>query len=200
MNKNLTMLLGAAMLLTTGVTFASALKLADSGVYVNANIGYGKADYVADPGASSFKNKSMVWGAGIGYQFNTNWAVELGYMKLPTTKQKDNFEGVEDNTTVRNSMVDMLVKYAFPLNSKFDFGLLGGAGYTFTTQTDDLSGSFVSPIRYKSKENKIVPVVGLSLGYKVIPRVSLAARFMMTTKTGDLPANFMGTLGLSYLF
>lgn len=111
-----------------------------NGVYVTGQAGYAvthmKNTLSFDPvfpGGKTMPNGGVAGRLAIGYQFNPNLAVELGYLQLPklkaTTPHTPNYYA--GLITLKQNAIDVAAKGILPINDKFNlFGKIGVAYLT----------------------------------------------------------------------
>lgn len=179
--------IGSAALLVAMDSMAGSVEQNNSvlsGLYVGGNIGYGKTNETFGDSLSGFQNKGFAWGVNGGYQFNKNFAAEVGYTQMANVKYD------AANLATQNRIVDIVAKGIYPLNEQFNvFGKLGAA----YTHTNDVAEDV--------KHSAIVPYFGAGVGYNLTENVSLNVQGFATTKRADaVPAMFGGTVGLQYSF
>lgn len=71
------------LIAAAAAAFAGSALAADEGFYMGANVGASKHDV---SGAADVKDNPTTWGLYGGYDFNRNFAVELGYQDLGKTE------------------------------------------------------------------------------------------------------------------
>ena len=207
------------LLLSTAVLSIISISAADaaSGIYFDANLGLAQHKWQDGygPGPSpddlyNWKNgnQGFSWGVDAGYQFSQNFAVELGYFKLPTAKFRYRYDR---NTKLADSSIKSNLIYA-ALSSKIDisqqYSLLLKAG--FSKQQISGSEAFNERWGYRTSTN-VKPLFGIGLNYAMSNGLKISAQYLYAAgKTSNIdldigPTTFVPpvnlfTLGIGYSF
>jgi OOP family OmpA-OmpF porin len=174
----------------------------DKGGYADLDLGVSTIDVSpgtvgADSGDES-NSTNFAWRADVGYQFNPNFAVELGYTDWGQAdlKNLNDVSGANGNVTQRSA--DFLGKLIFPLNSAFDLFVKGGASYV---KSEADVNSLAKTLNLSSDSNTALrPLFGLGASYEFYPRATANIAWLyLPGGSGIKTSNFYG-LGLGYLF
>jgi OOP family OmpA-OmpF porin len=97
----------------------------DAGVYIGGHIGQASAkdfcDGVGGPGVSC-EDSDTAWKALVGYQFNRNFAVELGYINFGEVEAR----GPGGTVSVEATAFDLMAVGSLPVVDRFSvYGKLG---------------------------------------------------------------------------
>ncbi len=224
--------------LTTAVLGVSALGVmaanaAAPGVYVTGQLGYAnthmndKSNIAAIKGifpftanaadATNLSNNGLAGRLAIGYQFNQNFAVEMGYLQLNKKKVngtvKDEQSGITSpaSLSMHQNAIDLVGKSILPLTDKVNvYGKLGVAYLTTTIKgkfdvaekgvnvpaTADLNGSA------GISKHKWAPEAAIGVSYDITPNMSVDTSW---TRIQPLGKNRPGAIdfvavGLGYNF
>lgn len=161
----------------------------DAGPYVSLNAGYGKFDYPRPSGATTYESDGFSWNVNGGYQFNQYLALEGGYTQFHRTRSN---AGVVIDTIDSWGLV---AKLMLPFKQCFvGFARFGGVLLDYR-------------VVGAGDARRWVPLLGLGLGYRVTPQLSLEAQGVTTFKIiqnnatlGNTPATYAFYAGASYLF
>jgi len=179
-------------------TISSTGFAAASNFYLEANAGIGK---VNESYTQAFTNDTSGFAGSIngGYQFNQNFALELGFNGYPD----ETFKGIYANASgKKNYAIDLTTKFILPITSSnfAVFAKLGFAGVNHTLDTnctswiEDNSGLSLSVF------------TGAGISYQLNQQISILLQGNLIPGTRDLvwshsiPTMYQGTLGLSYAF
>jgi OmpA-OmpF porin, OOP family len=228
--------------LTTAVLGVSALGVmaanAAPGVYVTGQLGYanthmgpkaninqlsfGQGDEKAlvSIGGPSLANNGLAGRLAIGYQFNQNFAVELGYLQLASKKANKTFTTVGEDpvsvvaaTKLNQNAIDLALKGILPIASNFNvYGKLGAA-YLTTTGTatfdlGDLSRGQVPNMTVAANQfigvakHKWAPEAAVGVSYNLTQNVSVDTSWTHIQPVGkNRPGNIdFVAVGLGYSF
>ena len=168
---------------------AFAVSAKESGIYLEGNVGYAKVKESVT-NASKDNNTGFGWNVNAGYKFMPYFAAEVGFLGYPN----ENFGEAKGS---QNYAIDVAAKGILPFSdSGFSlFGKLGSAwvhhriepksGYTLTN-----SGTY----------KKFTALVGVGAAYAFTENFEVLLQGSATTKNGNVPSMWLGTLGVSYLF
>lgn len=118
-----------------------------NGVYITGQAGYAEThmknklsfDNPALPGSKPMPNSGLAGRLAVGYQFNPNLAVELGYLQLPKLKATTPHSNTPDYyaglITLKQNAIDVAAKGILPINDKFN--LFGKIGVAYLTSEAD---------------------------------------------------------------
>ncbi|MES2141973.1 MAG: outer membrane beta-barrel protein [Pseudomonadota bacterium] len=201
--------------LTTAVLGVSALGVmaanaAAPGVYVTGQLGYAnthmnnktnisaiseaaKLDFKPDAAdATNLSNNGLAGRLAIGYQFNQNFAVEMGYLQL--NKKKVNGTIGADLTpasiSLKENAIDLAGKAILPIANNLNvYGKLGVAYLTTTVNgkttengnpaTYDLNGAA------NIAKHKWAPEAAIGVSYDITPNVSVDTSWTRIQPVGN---------------
>lgn len=193
------LLIAAALAGFSLIGFSSVANAALPGFYVGGQLGWGHTGWSTSdttPSASSVDNNGIAGRVSGGYQFNENWAAELGYSRFSNT-DFNKIGGIPGfNATVKNEYaVDLVGKGILPLGNCFNlYGKLGAA-YLSAEGTTNFGGS-------SNTEHKVYPTFGVGVSYDITPNVPVDLSWNRIQKVGsnDLPSTDLVALGIAYNF
>lgn len=223
--------------LTSLFTFAfSNAFAAVNGVYVGGQIGWGSThqDSISRSDMneilnSAFKNNNFSvnrfssggsdtgWAGRLfaGYQFDTNWAGELGWSKFSNMNTNAKASGVNGNTglpytakasgSAKTSAVDLVAKGTLPLENHFSLYAKLGAAYLMQNASANASvftGGSKLPGRGSDSTNKFYPTFGLGMGYDITPNsvIDLSWNRIQQVGNNDVSSTDLLSVGLNYHF
>ncbi|MDQ8038857.1 MAG: outer membrane beta-barrel protein [Rickettsiella sp.] len=178
-----------------------------AGFYVNGQVGYAdthmNSKLPAEIG-SGLSNNGLAGRLALGYQFNQNYAVEVGYLQLPEGKFNQS-----DVITLYNkqSAIDIAGKASLPITHNVNlYGKLGVA--YLTTKLDEKYDDHVTTDKtnlndtYGIARHQWAPEAVVGMGYDVTPNVTVDTSFthihpMGSDRAGGI--NFLA-VGLGYTF
>ncbi len=177
-----------------------------SGPYVGGQVGWGNTNinnndiFGNNSGiSSSIDNTGVAGRIFAGYQFNPNWAAELGYTRFSDTDINDiTAYGVPvGNGSLREQAFDLVGKGILPLQNNFN--LYGKLGAAYLQGDMSFNGSGVSTT---GDENKVYPTYGVGISYDVTPNVPVDLSWNRIQKVGDsdLQSTDLIAVGIAYNF
>lgn len=185
-------------------TLSSATLAAAPGFYLEGQLGWSKANYSTTD--SDFVNAGLTSSGvdtsglggrvGAGYQFNQNWAAELGYTRYANVKYKNtSYSGVNyGDLTLKNSTIDIVGKGILPLDNGFN--VFGKLGLAYAKVSADFLGS-----RNVATDSKWRPTYGVGAGYDFNQNVTADVSWMRVQKGGDSIRNLdLISAGVAYHF
>lgn len=215
-------------ILSTTVLSVSALaamtaNAAVPGVYVTGQLGYANThmgsktnlhDQDLDEGMKTDKlsNNGLAGRVALGYQFNQNFAVEVGYLQLNSKKldvTQHFFDEMEGNASINLNQhaIDLVGKGILPVTQNINvYGKLGVAYLTtdlHTKVTEDKHDFIYSLNPYANvAKHKWAPEAAIGVSYDMTPNVSLDASWTHIQPLGNnKPGNVdFAALGVSYNF
>ena len=204
MKKVIVSLVSAAALATVGMAAASNSMAASdqsfssspstsSGVYVNANLGYGKVN-TQKPAGKNVGNTAFSWNGNLGYQFARYFAIETGYTMFPNVTSS--FPGF--NSKEKTYGIDLLAKGILPINSQFDVFAKAGAMY--------IHSNFTTSSAPSTSGHTYVPEFAAGTDYYVTKNVDVSLEGVATlgvksgTHTMSMPQTYAAYAGLGYKF
>jgi OOP family OmpA-OmpF porin len=186
-------LLGALLAAIT-VTSLNTAVAALPGYYLGGQIGLGNTHYgssdVNSVTSASIDTNNLAGRLFAGYQFNPNWAFELGYTQFSKTKFSKIVPG-DISGNIKEYSIDALGKGILPLDN--GFGLFGelGAAYVSAKANGALTGS----------EQRVQPAFGAGASYDVTANIPLFIAWNHTQKMGgNVPSTDLFSLGAAYNF
>jgi OmpA-OmpF porin, OOP family len=176
------------------------------GVYVEGQVGYAHTGkHFVKPFPSSRKVSSKYQGGlagrlAIGYQFNPNWAVEMGYLQLAEQKANVKSNIAKQSVTLNQHAFDVVGKGILPINSRFDIYAKAGMAYLVNNlKSDGVNGpSIVAPLA----KHSWAPEAGVGVTCNITPNVFIDTAFTHIQPIGkNRPNNInMATIGLGFTF
>lgn len=173
------------------------------GLYAEGQIGYANTGkhFVKPlvPGKIASKYKGGLAGRlAIGYQFNPNWAVEMGYLQL--AQQKGDVKSANQSVTLNQHAFDVVGKGIIPVTSKFDVYAKAGMAYL----VNNLKGNEVggkSNVKPMAKHSW-APEAAIGATYNITSNVFIDTAFTHIQPIGKhKPNNInMATVGLGFTF
>ena len=176
-----------------------------NGFYVLGALGYGETNL----DNSTFKQDGKVvntkdgftWDLGLGYQFNQNLGVELGYLNLPNVKWNSDAPRGDTGNMIKDSYdITLMAKGTFPINNQFNvFGAAGiaDAHYNVPNAVIDMVVSN-KVLLDQGSTNKIVPALALGVGYNVNANVGVVGKMQWAKDSGNYPGSLVGLVALNY--
>lgn len=219
--------------LTVSVLGAMAANATVPGVYVTGQVGYanthmggrtnisdilGPVATAVEPAAldKNLSNNGLAGRVAIGYQFNQNFAVEAGYLRLGEGKVNLGAITLSDRPLVttqgtlklQQNAIDLVGKGIIPIANNFNvYGKLGVAYVTTTTK-----GTFETPgfptvnVDLNDRDNiakhKWAPEAAVGVSYDITPNVSVDTSWTHIQPLGsNKPGNIdFVAVGLGYNF
>ncbi|MDQ8038858.1 MAG: outer membrane beta-barrel protein [Rickettsiella sp.] len=219
--------------LTTAVLGASALSImaanaAAPGVYVTGQLGYAnthmsdKTNFAAinkgikpipdfkpnSADVTNLSNNGLAGRLAIGYQFNQNFAVEMGYLQLNKKKVDGTVDRLPASISLQQNAIDLVGKGILPIANNVNvYGKLGVAYLTTTIEgkgqvdklvpaTFDLDGTA------GVSKHKWAPEAAIGVSYDITPNVSVDTSWTHIQPLGSKrPGNIdFVAVGLGYNF
>ena len=139
-------------------------------LYISGNLGYGR---VFQPLVrnSITRNRNFVWNGALGIQIIRQFALEGGYIKLPTVVGRNGY---------RSYVYYVATHLVYqPIGSRYNvFAKIGGAD--------------------NSRTDKILMLGGVGISYFLSPNLSILAQFIDIPGNDNVRNAMMGLLGLTY--
>ncbi|MDQ8038859.1 MAG: outer membrane beta-barrel protein [Rickettsiella sp.] len=205
-----------------GVMAANA---AAPGVYVTGQLGYAKDKTkltalspnakAYNPSSITLSNNGLAGRLAIGYQFNQNFAVEMGYLQL----SKKNLNGtlftpargfvgpvLKGSASLQQNAIDILGKGILPVSDKFNvYGKLGVAYLTSTVKGKyDVAGKSIDLNNNTANiaKHKWAPEAAVGVSYDITPNVSVDTSWTHIQPLGNKrPGNIdFVAVGVAYNF
>jgi opacity protein-like surface antigen len=220
--------------LSTAVLSISALGVmaanaAAPGVYISGQLGYadthmGDKTNIADINSRVFKslvitpinprdtdltNNGLAGRIALGYQFNPNFALEAGYLRLSSSRVTGKaYKGIggQGTLTLQQNVIDFLAKGIIPISDKFN--LYGKAGLAYVNSAISANVPTIPPIQANLNNvanvarYKLAPEVALGVSYDLSSHVSVDTSWTHIQAFGkSRPGNIdFVAVGLSYNF
>jgi OOP family OmpA-OmpF porin len=227
--------------LTTAVFGVSALSVmaanaAAPGPYVTGQLGYanthmGKKTNIADlnkhlpdgatlspndQSVSNLSNNGLAGRLAIGYQFNPNFAVEMGYLNLDSKKASGSVSVAQKvvasgSLKLNQNAIDLAAKGILPVANNIN--VYGKVGVAYLTTTLDAKGDIVSkdhtmPVSVDLTgaagiaKHKWAPEAAVGVSYDLTPNVSVDTSWTHIQPLGShRPGNIdFVAVGLGYNF
>lgn len=194
--KRLTHVILSSIAAGSIATAASAATLPAG--YVGLQLGQGHTHYsVSDVTGKNFtvtsakiddtKVAGRVFG---GYQFNENFATELGYTYYGNTEFKNMNGTAGNNGRIQEYAYDLVVKPILPLQNNFNLYAKGGVAYIRAKTSGNLSHD----------ENKTRPTYGLGLCFDANNNVPVDLSWSRVQNSGNIPNADLFAVGVAYRF
>lgn len=215
-------------ILSTTVLSVSALaamtaNAAAPGVYVSGQLGYANTHmgsktnlhgHDLDEGVKTdtLSNNGLAGRVALGYQFNQNFAVEVGYLqlnskKLDVTQNLDKYADGHASLNLHQHAIDLVGKGILPVTQNINvYGKLGVAYLTTNLDanlTEDKHDLTLNLNQYANvAKHKWAPEAAIGVSYDMTPNVSLDASWTHIQPLGNnKPGNIdFAALGVSYNF
>lgn len=170
--------------------FANSAIAAQPGAYVGGQLGYGDThDQVFNQSGQGLAGRLFA-----GYQFNRNFATELGVAKFHTIDAKNSSYYRNVNANLKTYVVDLTGKVIIPVAQDLNlYGKLGGA-YVIQEFTVKHVGN--------ATQKKLLPTASVGVSYDISPNVAADVSYTRIQKVGTNSPNnidFVGA-GLTYTF
>ena len=151
-------------IITTAVLGVSALAVisanaADPGVYVTGQMGYANT-HLGKKAVRPLANSGIAGRLAVGYQATPNWAIETGYLHLPS-KNNTTKDGKDKSSEYA---FDVAAKGILPLTSNVN--LYGKVGAAYVSQKLNVA-------TVKTSLHKWAPEVAVGVSYDLTPNLSL---------------------------
>lgn len=192
--------------LVAGLTTAGMCALANaeanaSGIYLGAQAGVADTHFTKSSlgiTSGSIHDTGLAGGVFTGYQFNQNWAAELGFTQFSNTKI-NNIDGTGVDGKVRENAVDLVAKGILPLQD--NFSLIGKLGAAFVTAMPSASGYGVTA--NGGTTHKVYPTGTIGVSYNITPNVPVDLTYTRIQRVGNsnsIESIDYAALGVSYRF
>lgn len=193
---------------------------AQPNAYIGGQLGYGNNHtQIYDHEAEGLAGRIFA-----GYQFNTNFAAELGWAKYHTTSGSDNYTysygstvdagfgvaTVSSRASLKTNVVDLTAKGIVPVST--DVSVYGKLGAAYVIQDEKFRGSYiarengvvVNSFSYSASgtTKKLLPTATVGVNYDLSPNVSadvFYTRIQALNNSSIQSTDFVGA-GLAYHF
>lgn len=232
LNKKI--MLGVAALSFAGLVSANAFAAAP-GFYLGGQLGYGSVhqsdisrsdmnnligsavgnnNFTVNSFNNSGKDTGLAGRLFAGYQFDTNWAGEMGWSKFSTMNTKASATGIDNNNgnainasakgSIKTDAVDLVAKGIYPLQN--NVSIYGKAGAAYVMSRAHASASVSEPIGTVSgsgskTEHKIYPTFGVGASYDFTSNVAADLSYNRIQKVGsssNIGSTDLVSVGLTY--
>jgi OmpA-OmpF porin, OOP family len=174
----------ASTLVTVSALSMAAAHAASDGIYVTGQLGYAnthmKNKITFDPGSvpAGFEipNGGAASRFAIGYQFNQNLAMELGYLQLhnQTGTIPVGSGWLPGTEKLKEDAIDIAAKGILPITDKFNLYGKTGIAYLTSTITSNFSGTTGNQNDFFNiAKHKWAPEAALGVSYDITPNVSV---------------------------
>ena len=154
--------------------------------------------------SSSDSGNGNQWRLQLGYGFNSNLAIEGGYIDFGRAKYSATYAGGAATGELKAGGVDLVGLGILPLSDKFS--VFGKAGAVALKAKSSLAaGAPANAATGNATSTELRPLLGLGASYKVADNVDLRAEFDhvngigKSNKTGSMDSNLF-SLGVAYHF
>ncbi|MCH9636394.1 outer membrane beta-barrel protein [Rickettsiella endosymbiont of Litargus connexus] len=206
--------------LGVSVLGAMAANAAAPGVYVTGQVGYAntqmgnKTDtanllHNKDKAeANNLSNNGLAGRLALGYQFNQNFAVEVGYLQLGQRKVNVLVSPEQSSLKLRQNALDLVGKSIIPISNNIDvYGKLGVAYLTSDIKETVKEGGH-STTTYdlndvaRVNKHQWAPEAAIGVTYDITPNVSVDTSWTHIQPLGkNRPGNIdFVAVGLGYNF
>ena len=149
-----------AVALASAFGFASSA-IANTGMYVDANLGWGKTALKDPSSATRDKNTGFVYNVNLGYKFMPNLGVQVGYWGLPKVTMTDG----KKMKSVSN--VVLALKGFMPLEDGFGLYAVTGPAWSSAKFSGGWSGTIGDKSVSDKSYHKFSWYLGLGADYNI---------------------------------
>jgi opacity protein-like surface antigen len=176
----------------------------EPGVYLGAQAGYGDVHTFS-------KDSGLAGRLFAGYQFDTNWAAEMGWTKFTTATQNStvtklvpvNIGLVNVNVpvklpvkqNVKTDAVDLVAKGILPVGNNFN--LYGKAGVAYLLAREDVT---TGRAHAHHNQNNVLPTFGVGATYDFTPNVAGDVSYNRIQKVGNSNVNSTDYVGVGLIY
>jgi OmpA-OmpF porin, OOP family len=221
--------------LTIAVLSVSALSVMEAnaavpGIYVTGQIGYANTHMKDKADLSELKeisvtldsyhlsNNGLAGRLALGYQFNQNFAIELGYMQLNKDKKNTRFISSDPlnpfsltlSASLKQNAIDFVGKGILPISDKINiYGKLGVAYLTThlnvnlnASDPDKTQTAAVDNSYFNIAKHQWAPEVAIGISYDITPNVAIDTSWTHIQPLGRKRASNIdfAAVGLAYNF
>lgn len=196
------LLVGTLIAAITTLIYTIGANAADSGGYIGIQGGWSNThwgDETLGIGIDSSTDTTGIAGrAYLGYQFNPNFATELGFLWPSNATNKLDSTGFK--VTAKEQIGDLALKGILPLaNNFFAYGKVGAAFLHATVSGNATGLGIVS----RDIQNEVYPLIGVGIGYYVTPNIPIDISYMRiqsVTGNDNIPSVDFYAAGIAYVF
>lgn len=207
--KKINLLLSTAVLSFVSISAAHAA----NNIYIDGNLGLAQHNWQDGYGPSQVQTnwrsgkQGFSWGVDAGYQFSQNFAVELGYFKLPTTKFRS---GLKNNkyteSSIKSNLIYAALRSKIAISQQFSLLLKAGLGKQQTSGSNLLGEASQNSI-----STNVKPIFGIGFNYAIGNCLQINAQYLYAAgktkninlnigRTTFVPSVNLFTLGIGYSF
>ena len=202
------------LLMSTLLAVLSTASLAAApGFYVGGQLGWSSSDAeyhneTSLPLQAGSSDKSGLGGRlSAGYQFDKNWAAELGYTRYADVKAKNITLGNDSlrDASLQHDAIDLVGKGILPLDNGFNvFAKLGLSYVKVNTENNFFaphkSGGKVIIEQHGDSGSRWRPTYGLGVGYDFNENVTADISWVRVQKGNGIANLDLMSAGISYHF
>ncbi|RDH40828.1 MAG: porin family protein [Candidatus Aquirickettsiella gammari] len=177
-----------------------------SGLYVSGQVGYADTNRPSTLNPN-LANDGLAGRLAIGYKLIPSFAVELGYLQLPTTEVSKYIPGHFGTLSNKQHAIDVVAKGILPITSNVNiYGKLGAAYLTTqiqgTTTVDNIPVTVDLNSQQGIEKRQWAPEVAIGMGYDITPNVSVDTSLTHIQTIGNnRPGNIdFLAVGVAYTF
>jgi len=205
--KKMQISLAAVLLLVCGAAFAYTSKQEPAAMYFGFQPGYANMHYTKEclkTPSIDITNIGSVDSSGfagrfyVGYDFNKNFGMEVGYVFLPKIKFNNvNALGyLPFDASFNQNIFDFCAKATLPL--KYNIDLYGKAGAAIVVRDDFELSTGGQTAEADSQDTETVPAIGAGVDYGFNDHVFADLSYMHYFGKNDLQATDFVGIGLIY--
>lgn len=199
MKKKVLLALGLCSL---GLSLSSPLLAAQDGLYVGAGLGESNTDYSPNNQhynpTNSYDNSGFGWTGYLGYQMNSNFAIEGGYNDYHEAKFSGIYGVDGANSTLDQQTLSLTGKLILPVGNRV--GLFVDAGMAYV-DLDRSPNSTAKSLGIKSNtDDALRPTYGLGASFDFYPGWSAVAQWNYISGGNDIESSGLWTIGAAYHF
>lgn len=195
------------ILITTTVVSASVLSMmaahaATPGVYATGQLGYANT-HMRDKISlldAPLSNNGLAGRLAVGYQFNQNFGLELGYLQTRSGKAEFPQSDPPFSVSLKQNVIDLAGKGILPLANNFNvYGKLGVAYVTTKISASSTSENA------GHTQHKWAPEAAVGVGYDITPNVTVDTSWTHIQSVGNSQEKSLGNIdfiavGVGYNF
>jgi len=177
-----------------------------SGLYVSGQVGYADTNRPSTLNPN-LANDGLAGRLAIGYKLIPSFAVELGYLQLPTTEVSKYTPWHFATLSNQQHAIDVVAKGILPITSNVNiYGKLGAAYLTTQIQGTKTVDNIPVTVDLNSQQGiekrQWAPEVAIGMGYDITPNVSVDTSLTHIQTIGNnRPGNIdFLAVGVAYTF